>query len=305
MAAGKSGVSFLTVFTLATAATENVMLVAEPVAKDVESESAPHGQPVAGAIDGRVEVMHDAHDLIPPEPGEEPLTDAMLNITPSKYASRRTKWQREVDLLEIAECLLKRMTATETKRLINNRLRNNNAPYELSYAQVRSDGKEVQRRWTEEFVGGTAKMRKAAELAFLDRIEREAWEVYSRTLRDDQSGSQVTSGTAAEVNAAADRATGRSVNITKTVAKAQRDGEVGPLLLLLKISEHRARLLGFNNVVEATEVADSSKQARFDSIRKAFAAKVLRDHAAKEREAKMLADADAAAHAQTPRLQSA
>jgi len=245
-------------------------------------------------IDGRVEVVDETHELIPAEPGEEALTGAMLYTPPNKYAPRRTKWQREVDLLDISEFLLKRVTINEITRRVNNRLTANQASYTLSVNQVRNDAKEINRRWTEEFVGGTARMRKAAELAFLDRIEREAWEVYSRTLRDDQSGSQVTSGMAAEV---VNGATGRSVNITKTVAKAQRDGEVGPLLLLLKISEHRAKLLGFHAAGELTnENADTTKQLRFEAIRKAFAAKVLRDHEAKQREEKMLADADAEAH---------
>lgn len=323
MVAPANRMSFLTIITLATAVTEGVVTLAENASVTVEppgqsaseasvtpvTETVPSVAPAApvvepepvNAIDGKVEVMtDDSHELLPHEPGEETLS-GMLSASPVNSVYRRTKWQREVDLLDIAECMLKRMSVKGTLEQINGRLRTNNAPYTLSFAQIRNDGKEIHRRWTEEFVGGTARQRKAAELAFLDRIEREAWEVYSRSLRDEQSGSQITSGSAAEVAATtpADRTTGRSVNITKTVAKAQRDGEVGPLLLLLKISEHRAKLLGFANIAELnTEQGDQSKQQRLEAIRKAFTAKVLRDHAAKERETKMLADADSEAHAQ-------
>lgn len=312
---------FLTILTLATSVTDGVTLAENasvptvppgqpspeasvtPVTEAVPpvAPTAPVAEPEpVKAIDGKVEVMDDSHELLPHEPGEETLA-GMLSASTVNSVYRRTKWQREVDLLDIAECLLKRMSVRGILEKVNGRLRDNNAPYTLSHAQIRNDGKEVHRRWTEEFVGGTARQRKAAELAFLDRIEREAWEVYSRSLRDEQSGSQITSGSAAEIAAttAADRTTGRSVNVTKTVAKAQRDGEVGPLLLLLKISEHRAKLLGFANIAELnTESGDSTKQQRLDAIRKAFTAKVLRDHAAKERESKMLADADAEAHTQ-------
>jgi hypothetical protein len=248
------------------------------------SDPASPASPVV-VVASNVEVVNDAHDLIPMEPEERKVfgldtpTDGVNR--PNKYAAKRTKWQREVDLLDLAEMLTKRLTIRDMTATLNKRNRDNGVNYELSREQIRKDCKEVMQRWTEEFVGGSLKARKAAELAFLDRIEREAWEVYERTKRDESSGSQTTSGTAAALQDpnGNPNGAGRSINIIKTVAKAQRDGEVGPLLLLVKISEHRAKLLGMNSParIEVEDATDEHKRKRLEAIKKAYRAKVERD----------------------------
>jgi len=227
-----------------------------------------------------VEVLAVSHELAPFEPGE-PGSERR-----SPHANKRSAWQRESDLLDIAEMMLRRVP-TET---IKNRLNAvEGKPYQLSLSQVRYDCREVHRRWQEEFIGGTMRQRKAAELAFLDRLEREAWEVYERSKRDESKGSQTTSGTQADLEIGSGGGRSRSVNVTKMVSKAQRDGDVGPLLLLYKISEHRSRLLGLEQPIElAGDGDDGMKQKRLEVLRRAFREKVLDEEAERVAEEKRL-----------------
>lgn len=222
-------------------------------------------------------------EIIPPDPDEAAVTGAKFasiverTVRGSVFgAHKRSKWQREVDLLEVADMMCRRVgTAIDIARQLNAQLTARGAGYTLSAEQIRYDMRDIERRWQEQFIGGTMRQRKAAELAFLDRIEREAWEVYERTKRDEQKGMQTTEGTAATGDAGG---MGRALTVSKTVMKSQRDGEIGPLLLLVKISERRAKLLGMDSPVKIeVEEDDKNKETRLAAIQQAFRQKIERE----------------------------
>lgn len=128
----------------------------------------------------------------------------------------------------------------------------------VSQAQVCYDLKIVRARWRDAASFDREAVR-AREIDFLDTLEEETWLNYER-------------------------------------AKGREDGgEARCALVLLKISEQRCKLLGLldNPPQPAPPANDPAKQERLVAIRRAFAAKVLRDHAAKEKEAVMLVAANA------------
>ena len=210
-----------------------------------------------------------SHEHVPAEPGEESITGA---TTPG--LKKRTPWQRESDLLEVAELMqLRHGGCADIAKLMNARFVAKGIGYTLSSEQVRQDMKEVRKRWADRFMGGTARQMIAAELALLDRVEREAWALYQRSQRDDSRGSQTTR--TAQVEGGGVPRVGK---LTKMVAKAQRDGDIGPLLLLVRTSERRAALLGLESVkVQLFDGDAGAGKARMDAMAQAYRAKIERD----------------------------
>lgn len=251
--------------------------LAQLVATDhgVESDACLQPEPSVTPIPGlaaavaRVPETDSSHELVPPELGEESVTGAATH-----GLKKRTRWQRESDLLEVAELMqLRHGGCTDIARTMNARFGAKGIGYTLSSEQVRQDMKEVRKRWADRFMGGTARQMIAAELALLDRVEHEAWELYKRSQRDESRGSQTTRTGQGEGGGVP------SVReVTKVAAKAQRDGEIGPLLLLVKTSERRAALLGLESVkLEVLGDDDGATKARMDAMTKAYRAKVRRD----------------------------
>lgn len=230
----------------------------------------PHEPALVGLPQPPTEVLPPECDLLPPEPGEEKVTGALRGNT------KRTRWQREADLMEITEMMHMRFGGyREIAAELNRRLIARGLNYTLSAEQIRLDLKEVRRRHAEIYMGGTIRQHIAAELAMLERIEREAWQVYQRSLRDENRGSQTTR------QAQMVEGNGRVPSIgeiTKMAAKAQRDGDVSALLLLVKTGERRAALLGLESVkVQVFDGDAGEAKARMEKMGAAYKAKIERD----------------------------
>jgi len=90
-------------------------------------------------------------------------------------APKRTRFQRETDLLKLSELYLKGQTQAEIAALLG-----------VSQPQISNDLATLRGRWQKAATTNIDKL-KARELAKVDRLEREYWDAWQRSLEADKT----------------------------------------------------------------------------------------------------------------------
>lgn len=141
-------------------------------------------------------------------------------------APKRTKAEREHDLVFIADRYLRQYTQVEIRDALNAE-RN----YDLSRSQIKYDIKKIHQRWLKSSLVDFGKV-KVRELARIDRLEREYWTAWNES-KEDQ-----------EINTTS-RSNGRHPS---EKAEVKRIGQVGNPRFLDGVQwciEQRMKIFGF------------------------------------------------------------
>ena len=167
---------------------------------------------------------------------------------------KRLKKEREADLAFIAEAIQKgEKRTTVFERLVSMR------PYVITQGMVDGDFREIESRWVTVFIKGqTLANLKSRELARLEMLEDEAWQAWQRSKSHGQVEKfNVVGGTPGK---------------EKSVTAIKRDGDPKFLELLLKYSEHRAKLLGLFAPIKIDADAESNLKSteELEGFRKAY-----------------------------------
>lgn len=163
---------------------------------------------------------------------------------------KRTKFEQERDMADVAVMLLRHRTVTEiTDWICAHR------PYKLGMDAIRRDIRKVNERWRENaFVAIDA--RKAMELEKLDLIEREAWKAWEDS--KDETLYKSSTKKEKEVGSTDDGAkildSGDSI---KTVSTRSNYGDARFLQLVMTCIDKRCEILG---IVEVGKVVMQNNQ---------------------------------------------
>ena len=169
---------------------------------------------------------------------------------------KRSRLEREQDLLFVAEKIQqgeKALAITEKLEAMR--------PYSVTVDMVRNDLVEIESRWVNTYIKGqTLAGLKAREIARIETLEQEAWGAWQRSK---------TVGQVEKFEVGGDG----KPTLGKAVTAIKRDGEPKFLELMLKFSEHRAKLLGmFAPIkIDADVETNLKSQDELDSFRKAYA----------------------------------
>ena len=169
-------------------------------------------------------------------------------------ARRRTKSERESDLSFVADCV-----KNGDKRVVIHEKLSAMRSYAVSAAMVDQDCSEVESRWVGTFIKGqTLANLKSRELARLEMLEEEAWKAWQRSKTPGQ----------VEKFGVLDSVPSKE----KSVTAVKRDGDPKFLELLLKYSEHRAKLLGLFAPIKIDADAESALKTteELDDFRNAY-----------------------------------
>jgi hypothetical protein len=154
---------------------------------------------------------------------------------PSSRANKRTKDQKEADLLFIERMSVRGAGPTKIAAALNAA-----RPYSLSKVQVHKDLIKLRERWREESMH-LITMQRDRELKRLDVMEEELWEAWERSKRDEMER------TMAKVDAVAADKDGKNGNPGRSsdlVKKRQRDGDPSIMGQLIALHDRRVKLLG-------------------------------------------------------------
>lgn len=88
---------------------------------------------------------------------------------------KRTKQERETDLLFISRLYVRGLTLREIAASLNAE-----REYQLTFQTIAKDVKTILSRWRESIVDDVSEMR-SAELIRINEIEREAWQAWTRS----------------------------------------------------------------------------------------------------------------------------
>jgi DNA primase len=150
---------------------------------------------------------------------------------------KRTKKERERDLADIAEMYLKGKYQQEMADWLNA-----HRPYQLSQRQISSDIKTIHNRWIKSQANFDTN--KSAELAKIDRLEREYWDAWERSLEEFKSRTAKSKGAS----------TDGKENIEKTLRTEDRNGDPRFLQGIERCIAQRTKILG----IEAPEKREHS-----------------------------------------------
>lgn len=103
-----------------------------------------------------------------------------MNTTGQGFQAKRTKGQRELDLVFISNCYVR----GDSQYTIRDKL-NAQREYALSRQMISKDIGVIQSRWQQEACRSIGQ-RKAEELAKIDNLEREYWEAWERSRKPAQ-----------------------------------------------------------------------------------------------------------------------
>lgn len=148
----------------------------------------------------------------------------------SKFSPKRSRAQREADLLTISELWLEEWTYGEIRDELNKR---HAGVYSLSRSAIQQDVAEIVKRWKKETAANVGN-RVEKEKRKLDRVEKEAWKEY-----------RASQGDFIKKEASADPATGKTVGQVK-VTTEQRIGDARFLEVIARCHDRRAKLQGLN-----------------------------------------------------------
>lgn len=146
----------------------------------------------------------------------------------AKHRNKRTPFEREADLLEIAKLYLAHKSHEQIAAQLSAM-----RPYQLSRAQISYDIRTLVTRWRAESVR-TIDDQKAEELKRINAVEATAWESWAKS----QSPSSVK-----RQNRTLDK-NGVPGTGHMTIEQQDRDGDSRFLSLVMQCSERRCRLLG-------------------------------------------------------------
>ena len=175
-------------------------------------------------------------EVLSPEPMETLEADEFSN-NPSK-GNKRTKQQKEQDLIQIAIWTAKRMTQLEMAEKLSSM-----RPYTLSRSQIRLDQVELEKRLKEKHLKSLL-INKSLTLEFIENIEREAlnaWEASKMDFIKMRSETGAAGVQGADMSAAA-----RKV----TQERTKREGEPAYLALIIRLIELRIKILGLEAPVK-------------------------------------------------------
>lgn len=188
----------------------------------------------------------------------DPFDD--LDKKPTK-AAKRTRRQREEDLETIGQMMLQKKTQQQMVTQICS-----TRPYKIGRSQIMADVREIETRIKSMYLKPLAILR-ARELANLEHLEEETYAAWQRSKEPKQSQKVEMAGAGA----------GGSAPTKTTRETEKRDGEIGFINTLVKISERRAKLMGLDAAVKAELHIDGELKAKgdIDNLRGALKRAVL------------------------------
>ncbi len=208
----------------------------------------------------------------PPAPEPEPVPDGIENLLSdpeedvSKHAKKRTKKQREEDLMAISEMIGQQKKYREILAVIN---ADRSPAHAIGYSQLRYDIRELEDRYKKKHIRPItlARARELEELEVLECEARAAWE------RSKEASKSVKRETA-EVMVDGVK---KQVPIKVVQETEQRDGDPSFLLVIMRIKERRAKLLGLDAPEKQEIEAKVSHGVDIDALRAAYRKRVELD----------------------------
>ncbi len=166
--------------------------------------------------------------------------------------AKRTKIQREGDLVQIAKMYLRGASAIEIMRWLNM-----NRPYHLHVTSVQRDIQLIINRWRELYISDMDKA-KQQELAHLAQLEGEYWEAWERSKsKEEEVHSEKIVDTNTGEGNTAQHTWGRE-RIKKLTKN--RDGSPDFLTGIQWCIEQRMKILGIGTPMSRQEISVSWRQ---------------------------------------------
>jgi hypothetical protein len=191
---------------------------------------------------------------------------------PNRYKqagrNRRSKVDREADLVVVANLYLKGMTQQQIAQEIAA-----NRPYEIKRSQIANDIQEIHRRWQESYLT-TINALKVRELARIDRLEAEYWSAWEKSnrdfvsLRQDKTADETMMKTKTrDTDGKETEASVLSPSFTRTKTTTKKEERVGSVAFLEGVErciQMRIRVLGLEPSKSVT--INWRKQAEAEGI---------------------------------------